>query len=144
MHSIIAFPMSKLVQMSNLNFLFHFVEKLFTFDPFWVPGDYDVTGVDKFSKFPNMNSIFAFPISKSVQMPNSTFYSVSLRSYLLLTHFEFLGYVTPQNGVKFSKFSNMDSIIAFPMSTIAFFMSKLVGMQNFNTSYSISLSSKLA
>ena len=48
---ITEFLVSKLVQVSNFNFLFQLFVKLFAFDPFLVPGDCDVTNGVKFWNF---------------------------------------------------------------------------------------------
>ena len=131
--SIILFPMTKLVQMSNFNFLFLFLEKWFSFYPFWVPGDCDVTGRVKFRIFSHLDWIIAFPMSKLVQMPNFNFLFNLVEKLYTFDPFWVPCTCDVTDGVKNCIFSNMDSIIAFSMS-------KLLQMPNSNF-YSISLRS---
>ena len=71
---ITEFLVSKLVQVSNFNFLFQLFVKLFAFDPFLVPGDCDTTNGVKFGYFCNFDLITAFLVSKLVKCQVSTFY----------------------------------------------------------------------
>ena len=111
---ITAFLVWKLIQMPNFNFLFQLFVKLFPFDPFFVPGDFDVINGVKFLKFLIVGLhhwISRVKISASV--PISTVYFNYLWSYLLLTLFWSLGIATSLTGSNFEFFDIWASSLNF-------------------------------
>ena len=98
---ITEFLVSKLVQVSNFNFLFQLFVKLFAFDPFLVPGDCDATNGVKFGSFCNFDLITAFLLSKLVQMPNFNFIFQLFVKLIGFDPFLVPGVCDVTNGVKF-------------------------------------------
>ena len=110
---ITEFLVSKLVQLSNFNFLFQLFVKLFAFDPFLVPGDYDVINGVKFWNFWNFYFITAFLLSKLVQMPNFNFLFQLFLKLLAFDPFLVQGDCDVTNVVKFWIFWYLGFIIVF-------------------------------
>ena len=117
---ITEFLVSKLVQVSNFNFLFQLFVKLFAFDPFLVPGDCDVTNGVKFWNFWYFDFITAFLVSKLVQIPNFNFLFQLFVKLFAFDPFLVPGDCDVTNGVKFWNFWYLSFVTEF-------LVSKLVG-----------------
>ena len=116
---ITAFLVSKLVQVSNFNFLFQLFVKLFAFDPFLVQGDCDVTNGVKFWIFWYLGFITEFLVSKLVQMSNFNFLFQLFVKLFAFDPFLVQGDCDVTNVVKFWIFWYFGFIICIPRVKIS-------------------------